>query len=160
MRHLLVRALDDPDKVLEHMRRCVRNSLYKSSPVIYFSLLCRIYLENTYECCICRTAGAIILKIAYGYSVAPHGPDPLVDLGETALDIFSKVCASGAWLVDIFPFRKCIPFFTSPPSRRAPSLNYAFLFMMRNNPYWRFCSAPSACVDAGYGIQAHCEIME
>ena len=54
-----------------------------------------------------RMAGAVILKIAYGYTpanaTAAGEPDPLVGIAETALDIFSKACAPGVWAVDVFP---------------------------------------------------------
>lgn len=49
------------------------------------------------------TAGAIILKIAYGYDVLPKG-DPLVALANEALDKFSRTTILGEFPVDIFPF--------------------------------------------------------
>lgn len=51
-----------------------------------------------------RSAGAIILKIAYGYTIRPDGTDPLVELAEQVQDIFSLAAAPGAWLVDTLPF--------------------------------------------------------
>ena len=50
-------------------------------------------------------AGAIILKIAYGYTIEPHKPDPLVDLADEALIQFSLATSTGAWMVDVMPFR-------------------------------------------------------
>ena len=54
-------------------------------------------------------AGAVILNIAYGYApaVAANDPDPLVDIAETALDIFSRACVPGVWAVDVFPGCEC-----------------------------------------------------
>ena len=52
-----------------------------------------------------RNAGAIILKIAYGYTIEPHGTDPLVDLADRAVSQFSAASQPGIWLVDIIPFR-------------------------------------------------------
>ena len=49
-------------------------------------------------------AGAVILKIAYGYTIEPHNRDPLVDLADEALVQFSLAAAPGAWLVDVLPF--------------------------------------------------------
>ena len=52
-----------------------------------------------------RTAGAIILKIAYGYTIEPAGSDPFVELANRALEIFSESVIPGKWIVDIMPFR-------------------------------------------------------
>jgi hypothetical protein len=49
--------------------------------------------------------GAVILKIAYGYSIEPHERDPLVDLVNEAMDQFGKGGVAGAWLVDTIPAR-------------------------------------------------------
>lgn len=51
----------------------------------------------------CREAGAIMLKLAYNYTVEPHKNDPLIDLADTALDLFSRSAATGAYLVDVIP---------------------------------------------------------
>lgn len=49
-------------------------------------------------------AGAIALKVAYGYSIDISGsPDPLVALAEEAIEIFSEACLPGKWLVDVIP---------------------------------------------------------
>lgn len=50
-----------------------------------------------------KNAGAIILKIVYGYTIEPYKDDPLVDLIEEALVQFSLATVPGAWLVDIIP---------------------------------------------------------
>lgn len=50
-----------------------------------------------------REAGAIILKIAYGYAIEPHEQDPLVHISKLALEQFSIAATPGAWLVDILP---------------------------------------------------------
>lgn len=55
----------------------------------------------------CSVSGAIILKIAYGYTIEPNDPDPLVDIANETLDIFSKAFVPGKWLVDVLPFRMC-----------------------------------------------------
>ncbi|KAJ5900079.1 hypothetical protein N7495_004823 [Penicillium taxi] len=56
-----------------------------------------------------KQAGAIILKIAYGYTIEPHKDDPLVDMAELALGHFSRAGTPGAWLVDIIPALKHVP---------------------------------------------------
>ncbi|KAL5501294.1 hypothetical protein ACEPAH_8554 [Sanghuangporus vaninii] len=54
-------------------------------------------------------AGAIILKIAYGYTIEPLKSDPLVDLADEALIQFSLSTSPGAWLVDVMPFLRYLP---------------------------------------------------
>jgi hypothetical protein len=53
-----------------------------------------------------REAGAIILKIAYGYTIEPHKSDPLVALAGKALEEFAKAAVPGVWVVDMIPFRE------------------------------------------------------
>ncbi|KAI0408983.1 cytochrome protein [Xylaria palmicola] len=48
-------------------------------------------------------ASAIILKIVYGYTVEPHKPDPLIQLVNEAMAIFSAAIPLGAWFVDTIP---------------------------------------------------------
>ncbi|KAJ9656519.1 hypothetical protein H2198_004868 [Neophaeococcomyces mojaviensis] len=54
-------------------------------------------------------AGAIILKIAYGYTIEPHSTDPLISLADSALEQFSQATVPGRWLVDILPFLRFVP---------------------------------------------------
>lgn len=54
------------------------------------------------------SAGAIILKIAYGYDVLPK-EDPLVALAADALDKFSRTTLLGEFPVDIFPILQYVP---------------------------------------------------
>lgn len=55
-----------------------------------------------------RAAGAIILKIAYGYELQGN-KDALVDLVDRAVLTFSLSATPGAWLVDLLPFLKYVP---------------------------------------------------
>ncbi|KAI3326205.1 cytochrome P450 oxidoreductase OrdA-like protein [Xylariaceae sp. AK1471] len=54
-------------------------------------------------------AGAIILKMTYGYTIEPHKPDPLVQLVNSALEQFAASTVPGVWLVDIIPALRYIP---------------------------------------------------
>ncbi|EAU32059.1 conserved hypothetical protein [Aspergillus terreus NIH2624] len=54
-------------------------------------------------------AGAVILKIAYGYTIEPHGRDPLIDLANESMDKFSVAGTPGRWMVDTIPFLKYLP---------------------------------------------------
>ncbi|TDL20083.1 cytochrome P450 [Rickenella mellea] len=56
-----------------------------------------------------KLAGAIILKISYGYTIDPNGNDPLVDLADDALSQLSLAATPGAWLVDLLPILRYIP---------------------------------------------------
>ncbi|RAH58420.1 cytochrome P450 [Aspergillus piperis CBS 112811] len=53
-------------------------------------------------------AGAIILKIGYGYDINPHGRDHLVDLADDSMETFSAVL-NQTWLVDLIPGLKYLP---------------------------------------------------
>jgi hypothetical protein len=55
-----------------------------------------------------RTAGAIILRITYGYELQGDD-DPLVNLVDRAVSQFSLSTTPGTWLVDVLPFLKHIP---------------------------------------------------
>ncbi|KAJ6185902.1 hypothetical protein N7519_007203 [Penicillium mononematosum] len=54
-------------------------------------------------------AGAVILRIAYGYRVEPHNQDLLVNLANEALEQFSIASTPGTWLVDLIPALKYVP---------------------------------------------------
>jgi hypothetical protein len=68
------------------------------------------YSDRIFDTSLFREAGAIILKIAYGYTVEAHNRDPLVHISNPALDQFSKAGTPGAWLVDMIPACKLCPF--------------------------------------------------
>lgn len=102
-RRSLLRILEEPDKVPEHMRRLAGFQAYSSFTLKYMIFRLFFYQRTTY-----RTAGAIILKIAYGYNPALREKDALIDLAETAMSIFSQSATGGAWMVDIFPFSALI----------------------------------------------------
>lgn len=87
-------------------------------------------------------AGAIILKLAYGYTIEPHEQDPLVDLADRALVQFSAAAVPGAWLVDTIP--ACW-------SRQIPNLP-----MSTDGT----CSTISPRVDARGGFQEDSEKVE
>lgn len=51
-------------------------------------------------------AGAVILRITYGYTPEAHGSDPLVNLVGKAMQNFADATVPGKYAVDVFPFRK------------------------------------------------------
>lgn len=54
-------------------------------------------------------AGAVILRMAYGYVIEAHQEDPLIKVADEALLQFSLASVPGAWLVDILPARMSFP---------------------------------------------------
>lgn len=56
----------------------------------------------------CRTAGEIILKLAYGYEVQGEH-DPYVELVGEVMDQFGEAFRPGAYLVDMLPFLRYLP---------------------------------------------------
>lgn len=54
-----------------------------------------------------KEAGAVILKITYGYTAEAHGRDFLVDLVGKTMHEFADATVPGRWAVDIMPFCKC-----------------------------------------------------
>ncbi|KAJ9647671.1 hypothetical protein H2204_000301 [Knufia peltigerae] len=56
-----------------------------------------------------REAGAVILKIAYGYTAESHKNDLLVDIAGDAMDKFARAAVPGAFLVDMIPFLRYLP---------------------------------------------------
>jgi cytochrome P450 len=64
---------------------------------------------ETVSDCIRKTAGAIIMKMTYGYDTLAH-KDPVVDLVNEATTQFGDVTEAGkVWLVDLIPSMKRIP---------------------------------------------------
>ncbi|KAJ5762254.1 uncharacterized protein N7511_005636 [Penicillium nucicola] len=53
-----------------------------------------------------KEAGAIVLKMAYGYTIEPHGSDPLVDLADKGMEDFSFALLPATWAVEFLPFAK------------------------------------------------------
>ncbi|KAL6864553.1 O-methylsterigmatocystin oxidoreductase [Trichoderma novae-zelandiae] len=54
-------------------------------------------------------AGAVILKIVYGYTINPRGFDPLIGLIERMMANFSRACVPFARLVDFVPALERLP---------------------------------------------------
>lgn len=52
-------------------------------------------------------AGAVILRITYGYTPESHGRDPLVDMARDTMIDFADAAVPGKYLVDVLSFCKC-----------------------------------------------------
>ncbi|PWY65710.1 cytochrome P450 [Aspergillus heteromorphus CBS 117.55] len=77
-----------------------------------------------------KQAGAMILKMTYGYNVAPRGKDPLVELVSRCMQQFAASLMPGAWIVDFIPFLKHTP--TWIPGISFPRVAKAFREDNRN----------------------------
>lgn len=47
--------------------------------------------------------------MAYGYTVEPHEPDPLVGLSDRMMTEFSQAAVPMAWAVDVLPALRYLP---------------------------------------------------
>ncbi|KAF2032730.1 cytochrome P450 [Setomelanomma holmii] len=56
-----------------------------------------------------KEAGAVILRITYGYTPNAKGRDPLVDLAGKAMKEFDEASVPGKYLVDSVPFLRFLP---------------------------------------------------
>ncbi|KAF2787590.1 cytochrome P450 [Melanomma pulvis-pyrius CBS 109.77] len=56
-----------------------------------------------------KEAGAVILKITYGYTAEAHGKDPFVDMAGKTMHEFADATVPGKWAVDIMPFLRYAP---------------------------------------------------
>ncbi|KAG1840822.1 cytochrome P450 [Suillus subalutaceus] len=71
-------------------------------------LKCVLAKPDRLQAHIRHTAGAIILRICYGYEVKEDN-DPLVDVAERALDQFSRYGITGDFMVDFLPSLAMLP---------------------------------------------------
>ena len=81
-----------PENFISHIRRWV--PCYTK-----FSRSC----SNT-----CRNAGAVVLKIAYGWTVSDNN-DLLVDSAEEATHLIADLFIPGRWLVESIPWLRFVP---------------------------------------------------
>jgi hypothetical protein len=80
----LKRVLAKPDDLSTHIRKWVQVLALQPSLTIK------------------RTAGAVILRISYGYEVR-ETDDPFVQLADLATEQFSLAASPGQFLVDVIP---------------------------------------------------------
>lgn len=97
LRRLLLRILEDPHDLDAHIRRYVSLRVTRKSLVG----TPRLWSEDWHL--FFRSTGAIILKVAYGYTPALRGKDKLLELSETAVEVFTTIFDGGAWIVDLCP---------------------------------------------------------
>ena len=56
-----------------------------------------------------KEAGAVILKVTYGYTTENKGRDPFVDLASKTMAQFAEATVPGKWVVDVLPFLRHLP---------------------------------------------------
>ncbi|KAJ3503676.1 hypothetical protein NLJ89_g8327 [Agrocybe chaxingu] len=82
-----------------------------------------------------RTAGAIILRIAFGYDIQENH-DPFVKLADEATEQFSLSTAPGGFLVNLVPPLRYLPsWFPGAGFKKTAKLWWETLNAMTNNPY-------------------------
>ncbi|KAH7868194.1 cytochrome P450 [Lentinula edodes] len=90
-----------------------KGSMAKFYPVEDFQanmLLKRIF-QNPEDpaAAIRKTAGAMVLHLTYGYKISEDRPDHFITKAEFAMEQFSDIHRTGAYLVEFFPILKYIP---------------------------------------------------
>ena len=55
------------------------------------------------------STGAVILRMAYGYTINPSGRDPLHSLADRGISQISMAAQPGAFIVDVLPFLRHLP---------------------------------------------------
>lgn len=53
-----------------------------------------------------RTAGAVVLKVIYGYTMETTRPDPLVQMADSTVILIVRAFQPAARLVDMIPARE------------------------------------------------------
>lgn len=91
--HFLLHVLDDPQDLVNQIRKYVGQNPIRSFPMDCY------WLGS-------REAGAVILKMTYGYTAEPFKDDVLVDMAGDAMDKFARAAVPGAFMVDMIPFCK------------------------------------------------------
>lgn len=106
-RRILLRILNDSTDLMEHIKTYVGfgPNYHRRNQGIYFCYLIDEAITNF----ILSQAGAIILKIVYGYSIEPQSADPLVLLVERQTHNMSAAFMPLHWAVDILPILNYIP---------------------------------------------------
>ncbi|KAJ8129221.1 hypothetical protein O1611_g4411 [Lasiodiplodia mahajangana] len=56
-----------------------------------------------------KAVGAVVLKIAYGYTAESHRPDVLIDTVGDSMEKFARAAVPGAFMVDVFPLLRKLP---------------------------------------------------
>lgn len=110
---LLLAPLAKVDERFRAYRKCIRQVIGSKVAITRFHTLQTVearrflfrVLDNPHklEEHIRAEAGAIILKLCYGYSVEPKGSDPLIELADKAMSQSSIAMTPGKWLVDVIP---------------------------------------------------------
>jgi len=111
-------ALNQPDAIFKQHRRNIVKVAGASTSLTVFDriqneeaahfLLNVLDSPNNLFEHIRKEAGAVILRITYGYTPNAQGRDPLVDMAGQAMVDFTEASAPGKWAVDVLPFREQI----------------------------------------------------
>lgn len=133
MWHLLLHIASEPDNLKQHIRTYV---------IHMFILFHLKYIDNF------RAAGAIILKVTYGYSAETTQPDPLLQETEDTLKLFMLALKPAKWIVDTLPF--CKSLLRKLSDKHLPTKHILCFFIL---------STANSRLDARLRLQANCKTM-
>ncbi|KAI4651751.1 hypothetical protein J4E93_001947 [Alternaria ventricosa] len=112
-------VMHQPDQNFKHHRRNIAKVASSSTSLAVFDRVqneeAAHFLLNVMESPndlfehIRKEAGAVILRITYGYTPNAKGPDPLVDVAGQAMAEFADASVPGKWPVDVMPFLRFLP---------------------------------------------------
>lgn len=95
-----------------------------------------------------RNAGAVILKVAYGWTVAEND-DYFVSLMEESFKVHAEIVKPGRWLVDTYPIRWNSQ--SSPADDHANYVSYSSV----HSEVVPVCQLPTSSRDISQGIFTH-----
>ncbi|CCM06184.1 uncharacterized protein FIBRA_08426 [Fibroporia radiculosa] len=85
-----------------------------------------------------RYAGAVILKVTYGWTVSNTGDDQLVSLIEQAARLQPELVRPGRWMVDTIPLLKYVPAWFPFASFQKAALEYKAIFSRIDQYPWEW----------------------
>ncbi|KAJ7290010.1 cytochrome P450 [Mycena rebaudengoi] len=140
-------ALSPYNDRYRHMRRLLRPKLSKAGLERYWPLheeeskiLVRSVLKSPSELLlrIRLYAGAVVLKVTYGYRIqqTDSDRDPWLERAAKMVHVFSEAAAPGAWICDIIPAIKNIPrWFPGAGFHKQAAIWRKMNFQVQADPY-------------------------
>ncbi|RYN79807.1 O-methylsterigmatocystin oxidoreductase [Alternaria alternata] len=112
-------AMHQPNQTFKHHRRNIASVASSSTSLKVFDRIqneeAAHFLLNVLDSPnelfehIKKEAGAVILRITYGYTPNAKGRDPLVDMAGQTMAEFADSSVPGKWSVDVLPFLRFLP---------------------------------------------------
>ncbi|KAG9191377.1 hypothetical protein G6011_09465 [Alternaria panax] len=112
-------AMHQPNQTFKHHRRNIAKVASSATSLTVFDRVqneeAAHFLLNVLESPdalfehIKKEAGAVILRITYGYTPNAKGKDPLVEMAGQTMTDFADSSVPGRWSVDVFPLLRFLP---------------------------------------------------